>query len=146
VRNKSTTRTITEDSTNAALKMGAFITPDYSLLVIQSVRNISATRRYFADLVEQMDVIGVTEVTELKFTVTPPPQHGQRNLSSSPTNHPSRICSSEPQRLPGPFSLMLTPMDNFRAVNGVLRRQRCVANSRDGIQSLAFLKEKGDPG
>src|ERR1700730_13609326 len=39
--------------------MGAFITQDYSLLVVQSVRNIFATRRYFADLVEQMDVIGV---------------------------------------------------------------------------------------
>jgi ABC-type transporter Mla maintaining outer membrane lipid asymmetry permease subunit MlaE len=41
------------------LKMRAFIAQDYSLLAIQSVRNISATRRYFADLVEQMDVIGV---------------------------------------------------------------------------------------
>ena len=35
--------------------MIAFITQDYSLLVIQSVRNIFATRRYFADLIEQMD-------------------------------------------------------------------------------------------
>ena len=42
-----------------ALKMGAFITQDYSLLVIQSVRNIFAARHYFADLIEQMDVIGV---------------------------------------------------------------------------------------
>ena len=41
------------------LKMRAFIAQDYSLLAIQSVRNIFATRRYFADLVEQMDVIGV---------------------------------------------------------------------------------------
>jgi phospholipid/cholesterol/gamma-HCH transport system permease protein len=39
--------------------MRVFITQDYSLLVIQSVRNIFATRRYFADLIEQMDVIGV---------------------------------------------------------------------------------------
>ena len=39
--------------------MIAFITQDYSLLVVQSVRNIFATRRYFADLIEQMDVIGV---------------------------------------------------------------------------------------
>src|SRR6202166_1206211 len=39
--------------------MGAFITQDYSLLAIQSVRNIFATRRYYADLIEQMDVIGV---------------------------------------------------------------------------------------
>ena len=42
-----------------ALKMGAFITQDYSLLVIHSVRSIFATRRYFADLIKQMDVIGV---------------------------------------------------------------------------------------
>jgi phospholipid/cholesterol/gamma-HCH transport system permease protein len=42
-----------------AVKMWVFIIQDYSLLVIQSVRNIFATRRYFADLVEQMDVIGV---------------------------------------------------------------------------------------
>ena len=42
-----------------ALKMGAFITQDYSLLVIQSVRHIFPTRRYFVDLIEQMDVIGV---------------------------------------------------------------------------------------
>ena len=42
-----------------ALKTGAFVTQDYSLLVLHSVRNIFVTRRYFADLVEQMDVIGV---------------------------------------------------------------------------------------
>jgi hypothetical protein len=48
--------------------------------------------------------------------------HGQRNLFSNPTNHQSRICSSKPQRLPGLFLLMLTPMDNYRAVNDVLRR------------------------
>jgi phospholipid/cholesterol/gamma-HCH transport system permease protein len=42
-----------------ALKTGAFITQDYSLLVIHSVRNIFATRRYFSDLIKQMDVIGV---------------------------------------------------------------------------------------
>jgi phospholipid/cholesterol/gamma-HCH transport system permease protein len=41
------------------LKMRAFIVQDYSLLTIQSVRNIFATRRYFTDLIEQMDVIGV---------------------------------------------------------------------------------------
>ena len=39
--------------------MVAFITQDYSLLVIQSVRNVFAIRRYYADLIEQMDVIGV---------------------------------------------------------------------------------------
>ena len=42
-----------------ALKMWTFIVQDYVMLAIQSVRNISATRRYFADLVKQMDVIGV---------------------------------------------------------------------------------------
>jgi phospholipid/cholesterol/gamma-HCH transport system permease protein len=39
--------------------MGAFIAQDYTLLVIQSVRNMFAIRHYFGDLVEQMDVIGV---------------------------------------------------------------------------------------
>jgi phospholipid/cholesterol/gamma-HCH transport system permease protein len=42
-----------------ALKMWTFIVQDYSLLAIHSVRNLSSTRRYFADLVKQMDVIGV---------------------------------------------------------------------------------------
>ena len=41
------------------LKAWAFIVQDYSLLTIQSVRSIFAGNRYFADLVEQMDVIGV---------------------------------------------------------------------------------------
>ncbi len=42
-----------------ALKKWTFSIQDYSLLAIQSVRNIFATTRYFADLVEQMDLIGV---------------------------------------------------------------------------------------
>ncbi len=42
-----------------ALKMWTFIVQDYSILAMHSVRDIFATRRYFADLVEQMDVIGV---------------------------------------------------------------------------------------
>jgi phospholipid/cholesterol/gamma-HCH transport system permease protein len=42
-----------------ALKMWTFTVQDYSLLAIQSVRHIFATRRYFADLVKQMDLIGV---------------------------------------------------------------------------------------
>ena len=41
------------------LKTWAFIVQDYSLLAIHSVRSIFAPRRYFADLVDQMDVIGV---------------------------------------------------------------------------------------
>jgi len=41
------------------LKMWIFSLQDYSLLTIQSVRNMFATTRYFADLVEQMDQIGV---------------------------------------------------------------------------------------
>jgi phospholipid/cholesterol/gamma-HCH transport system permease protein len=41
------------------LKGRIFVVQDYSLLVIRSVRNIFTTRRYFADLIEQMDVIGV---------------------------------------------------------------------------------------
>jgi len=41
------------------LKMWTFSVQDYSLLTIQSVRCIFATTRYFPDLVEQMDVIGV---------------------------------------------------------------------------------------
>ena len=42
-----------------ALKAWVFIIQDYSLLAFHSVRDIFADRRYFADLVEQMDVIGV---------------------------------------------------------------------------------------
>jgi phospholipid/cholesterol/gamma-HCH transport system permease protein len=42
-----------------ALKAWTFIIQDYSLLAVHSVRNIFADKRYFADLVEQMDVIGV---------------------------------------------------------------------------------------
>jgi phospholipid/cholesterol/gamma-HCH transport system permease protein len=42
-----------------ALKTWIFIVQDYSLLATQSVRNIFSSRRYFTDLVEQMDIIGV---------------------------------------------------------------------------------------
>jgi phospholipid/cholesterol/gamma-HCH transport system permease protein len=42
-----------------ALKTWTFSVQDYSILSIQSVRSIFTTRRYFADLVEQMDLIGV---------------------------------------------------------------------------------------
>jgi phospholipid/cholesterol/gamma-HCH transport system permease protein len=42
-----------------ALKAWAFIIQDYSLLTFHSVRNVFADMRYFADVVEQMDVIGV---------------------------------------------------------------------------------------
>ena len=41
------------------LKMWTFSVQDYTLLALQSVRNIFSTTRYFPDLVEQMDVIGV---------------------------------------------------------------------------------------
>ena len=41
------------------LKGRIFVVQDYSLLVIRSFRNIFTSRRYFADLIEQMDVIGV---------------------------------------------------------------------------------------
>jgi phospholipid/cholesterol/gamma-HCH transport system permease protein len=41
------------------LKMWTFIVQDYSLLAIQSVRNAFLDRRYFSDLIEQMDTIGV---------------------------------------------------------------------------------------
>jgi phospholipid/cholesterol/gamma-HCH transport system permease protein len=41
------------------LKTWTFIVQDYSLLAVQSVRNIFATSRYLTDLVEQMDLIGV---------------------------------------------------------------------------------------
>jgi len=39
--------------------MWTFSVQDYSLLAMQSVRNVFANTRYFADLVEQMDLIGV---------------------------------------------------------------------------------------
>ena len=42
-----------------ALKAWAFIIQDYSLLAFHSVRHIFADTRYFADLVQQMDIIGV---------------------------------------------------------------------------------------
>jgi phospholipid/cholesterol/gamma-HCH transport system permease protein len=54
VNSTSVTSAITK-----ALKMWVFIVQDYSLLATQSIRNIFASRRYFADLVEQMDIIGV---------------------------------------------------------------------------------------
>src|SRR5271169_5404685 len=41
------------------LKMWTFSLQDYSLLTFKSVRNMFATKRYFADLVEQMDQLGV---------------------------------------------------------------------------------------
>ena len=41
------------------LKTWTFWVQDYSLLSVQSVRNIFTTRRYFTDLVQQMDLIGV---------------------------------------------------------------------------------------
>jgi phospholipid/cholesterol/gamma-HCH transport system permease protein len=41
------------------LKARTFVVQDYSLLAIRSVRNIFTTKRYFADLIEQMDLIGV---------------------------------------------------------------------------------------
>jgi phospholipid/cholesterol/gamma-HCH transport system permease protein len=41
------------------LKTWTFSVQDYSLLAMQSVRNIFATTRYFPDLIEQMDLIGV---------------------------------------------------------------------------------------
>src|SRR6266404_1074103 len=42
-----------------ALKMQTFYLQDYSLLAFRAVRNIFTTTRYLADLVAQMDVIGV---------------------------------------------------------------------------------------
>jgi len=42
-----------------ALKMWTFSIQDYSLLVSQSVQSIFASTRYSADLVKQMDLIGV---------------------------------------------------------------------------------------
>ena len=44
------------------LKMWTFFFQDYTLLTIRSVRNIFASTRYFSDLVEQMDQIGVGSV------------------------------------------------------------------------------------
>src|SRR6201995_1496750 len=41
------------------MKSLTFTVQDYSILAVQSVRNIFATSRYFTDLIEQMDVIGV---------------------------------------------------------------------------------------
>src|SRR6516162_4826065 len=42
-----------------ALKTWTFLLQDYSLLTVHSVRSVFATSRYFTDLVEQMDLIGV---------------------------------------------------------------------------------------
>ncbi|HUL14604.1 MAG TPA: ABC transporter permease [Terriglobales bacterium] len=42
-----------------ALKMWASIVQDYTLITVRSVRHIFGNRRYFTDLVKQMDVIGV---------------------------------------------------------------------------------------
>src|SRR5271156_5051909 len=44
------------------LKRWTFYLQDYSMLSIQSVRNIFTTTRYSGDLVEQMDLIGVGSV------------------------------------------------------------------------------------
>jgi phospholipid/cholesterol/gamma-HCH transport system permease protein len=41
------------------VKAWTFIIQDYSLLSLHSVRSIFADKRYFIDLVEQMDIIGV---------------------------------------------------------------------------------------
>src|SRR5216684_8926813 len=59
------TRGVTLNSTSVpsaienTLKMWTFSLQDYSLLTIKSVRNMFASKSYFADLVEQMDQIGV---------------------------------------------------------------------------------------
>ena len=45
--------------TSNPLKAWVFIVQDYSLLALHSVQNIFADKRYFAELIEQMDVIGV---------------------------------------------------------------------------------------
>lgn len=42
-----------------ALKTWIFVVQDYTLMTIRSVRHIFGRRRYLADLIEQMDVIGV---------------------------------------------------------------------------------------
>lgn len=41
------------------LKMWTFTVQDYTLLTIRSLRHMFGTKRYFTDLVEQMDTIGV---------------------------------------------------------------------------------------
>jgi phospholipid/cholesterol/gamma-HCH transport system permease protein len=43
----------------STFKMWTFTVQDYSLLAIRSVRTLFPTRRYFSDLVKQMDIIGV---------------------------------------------------------------------------------------
>jgi phospholipid/cholesterol/gamma-HCH transport system permease protein len=43
----------------SALKSRTFVVQDYSMLAIRSVRHIFTTKRYFTDLVKQMDLIGV---------------------------------------------------------------------------------------
>src|SRR5258708_1299419 len=59
------TKGVTMNSTSVpsaiedTLKMWTFSLQDYSLLTIKSVRNMFPTTRYFADLIEQMDKIGV---------------------------------------------------------------------------------------
>src|SRR5260370_19712159 len=59
------TRGVTLNSTSIpsavenTLKMWTFSLQDYSLLTIKSVRNMFPATRYFADLIEQMDKIGV---------------------------------------------------------------------------------------
>jgi phospholipid/cholesterol/gamma-HCH transport system permease protein len=61
----NSTSNLTADSTSVptvigdALKSWTFSVQDYTLLSIQSVRSIFSTNRYFADLIEQMDLIGV---------------------------------------------------------------------------------------
>jgi phospholipid/cholesterol/gamma-HCH transport system permease protein len=42
-----------------AVKSWTFTVQDYSILTAQSIRNIFTSSRYFTDLVEQMDIIGV---------------------------------------------------------------------------------------
>lgn len=42
-----------------AVKSWTFTVQDYSILAAQSIRNIFTSSRYFADLIEQMDIIGV---------------------------------------------------------------------------------------
>ncbi|HEY1482915.1 MAG TPA: ABC transporter permease [Candidatus Acidoferrum sp.] len=42
-----------------AMKSWTFTVQDYSILAAQSIRNIFTSSRYFTDLVEQMDIIGV---------------------------------------------------------------------------------------
>lgn len=65
-----TTITTVSSSIENDLKARAFAVQDYCLLVARSVKSAFAANRYFSDLIEQMDIIGVGSLRIVMVALT----------------------------------------------------------------------------